>query len=226
MNVSKYVRGAEMSIKDEFKVIPIPKGQTNDWLLNKHYARRLPSISYAFGLYNSNNDLQGVCTFGMPPNYIEMKAWEPYELLELNRLVVNDNSPKNSTSLLVSESLKQLPQPRIIISYADLRMGHFGYIYQATNWIYTGIGGEGQNIYIMKDGNERHQRHEKTIDMSLVDRVEKTQGKARYYYFVGNKRDKKEMMKMLRFPVLPYPKGDNQRYDASYQPDLQQVLFM
>jgi len=28
--------------------------ETYDWLLNKHYAKRIPSISYAFGLYIDN----------------------------------------------------------------------------------------------------------------------------------------------------------------------------
>ena len=215
-----------MSIKDEFKVIPIPSGQTYDWLLNKHYAKRIPSISYAFGLYDSDKNLQGVCTYGMPPNYIEMKAWQPFDLLELNRLVVNDGNPTNTTSYFVAETLKQISRPKVIISYADLRMGHYGYIYQATNWLYTGIGGEGQNIYIMKDGKERHQRHETTIDKNTIERVEKTEGKARYYYFIADKKDKKTLFKMLRFPILPYPKGDNKRYDASYQPEVQQTLFI
>jgi hypothetical protein len=212
-------------IKTKYEVRAIPRDQTKEWLLHKHYAKRMPSISYAFGLYDTKNDLQGVCTFGMPPNYMEMIAWKPFDLLELNRLVVNENMPANTLSVFVSTSLKLLPKPKVIISYSDFRMGHHGYIYQATNWIYTGIGGDGQNIYIMKDGSERHQRHEKTINMDLVDRVEKTTGKARYFYFIGDKKQKKEMQRLLRFDRLPYPKGDNQRYDASYKPTTQSVLF-
>ena len=30
---------------------------------------------------------------------------------------------------------------------------------------------------------------------------------------------------MLRYESLPYPKGDNQRYDASYQPPVQGVFI-
>ena len=33
------------------KVMSIDKKQSYDWLLNKHYAKRIPSISYCFGLY-------------------------------------------------------------------------------------------------------------------------------------------------------------------------------
>jgi hypothetical protein len=214
-----------MSIKDTFHIRPITKEDYAEWLIFKHYAHRLPSISYAFGLYDDNKNLSGVLTFGMPPNYREMQAWQPFDLLELNRLVVNDGLPKNTTSFFVSSCIKLLPTPIVLISYADFRMGHHGYIYQATNWIYTGIGGEGQKIYVLKTGEERHQRHEKTIKDENVDHIEKTQGKARYYYFSGNKKEKDKMLLKLRFPVLPYPKGDNKRYDTSYKPAIQQVLF-
>ena len=57
------------------------------------------------------------------------------------------------------------------------------------------------------------------------DKIELTTGKARYYYFHGNKYDVEKMSQMLRFNILPYPKGDNQRYDTSYKPTIQTRLF-
>jgi len=213
-----------MSIKDKFNVESIKSKETHDWLLNKHYAGRIPSISRSFGLFNRNL-LVGVITFGMPPNYVEMKAWKPYDLLELNRLVTNDNLPKNSTSYFVSKAIKKLRQPKVLISYADIDNGHYGYIYQATNWIYTGIGGAGCRVYIMEDGRELHQRHEDKINKQNVEEVTKTTGKCRYYYFHGNSRDVNKMESMLRFEEKPYPKGDNELYDASYKPQVQKTIF-
>jgi len=208
----------------DYTVKSIDTFQTKEWILKKHYAKRMPSVSYYFGLFKESI-LVGVCTFGMPPNYQEMIAWNPFELLELNRLVVNEGLEKNSLSFFVGQCLKMLPKPKVIISYSDFRMGHHGYIYQATNWIYTGVGGEGQNIYIMKDGTERHQRHENKINTELILRIEKTTGKARYYFFCANRKDKKSIIKQLRFKTLPYPKGDNKRYNADYSPTVQQSLF-
>ena len=49
--------------------------------------------------------------------------------------------------------------------------------------------------------------------------------KHRYFYLIANKKDKKEMIKHLNYKIHPYPKGDNKRYDASYQPSTQGVLF-
>ena len=40
-----------MSIKD-YKITSIKPSETHEWILYKHYAKRIPSISYAFGLYN------------------------------------------------------------------------------------------------------------------------------------------------------------------------------
>ena len=206
------------------RVESIPTSECVQWILKKHYAHRLPSISFAFGLFDDRENV-GICTFGQSANYIESEAWKPIQVYELNRLVVKDGLPKNSLSFFVSSCLKKLPPPLVIISYADLRQGHHGYIYQATNWIYTGVGGEGQKIYVMKDGTERHQRHAENIPSELIDHIEETTGKARYYYFLGNKKDKKEMKKRLRFPVLKYPKGENKKYDTSYQIPTQGVLF-
>ena len=213
-----------MGIKDTFTVKSIKPKETHDWLLHKHYAKRVPSISYAFGLFNGSV-LCGVITFGMPPNYIEMQAWEPYDLLELNRLVTNDNMPKNTTSYFVSKAIKMLPRPKVLISYSDIDNGHYGYIYQATNWIYTGIGGAGCRIYIMKNGKELHQRHENKIQEKNIKEIKKTTGKCRYYYFHANKRDKRKMIDIMRFEELPYPKGENENYDASYRPQTQTTLF-
>ena len=46
--------------------------------------------------------------------------------------------------------------------------------------------------------------------------------KHRYVYFTKNK---KYYMKKLKYTPEPYPKGDNKRYDASYQPTTQIKLL-
>ena len=40
-----------MNLKNKFIVESIKSKETHDWLLNKHYSKRIPSISYAFGLF-------------------------------------------------------------------------------------------------------------------------------------------------------------------------------
>jgi len=143
------------------QITPINKLIYEDWLLKKHYAKRLCSISYSFGLY-INKIIKGVITFGMPPSSTLAKSisGEKYakNVLELNRLITDDNLPKNSLSQFVSKSIKLLKKPTIIVSFADPNVNHSGYIYQATNFIYTGMSSN-THQFIDKDGKEFHFRN-------------------------------------------------------------------
>lgn len=143
------------------KVERISYEDCKEWLLYKHYAKRLCSISFAFGLY-IDNVLQGVCTFGMPASStlatsICGKDFKKY-VLELNRLVVNEGLRKNTLSFFVSKSINKLPNNKIIVSFADANQSHTGYIYQATNFLYTGLSSNTTKL-IDKSGNEFHFRN-------------------------------------------------------------------
>src|SRR5699024_7643443 len=123
-------------------------------------AQRMPSISYAFGLFKGE-ELSGVLTIGKPVSHslcigVCGKDFSMY-VYELNRLVVNEGLPENALSFFVGRSLRHLKgTDLIIVSYADEGMNHFGYIYQATNFIYTGRTAERTDKYV--EGN-RHSRH-------------------------------------------------------------------
>jgi hypothetical protein len=96
-------------------------------------------------------------------------------------------------------------------------MSHHGYIYQATNWIYTGATKERTDIGF-EDG--KHSRHyDKNIDYS--NRKFRS-SKHRYIYFLGNL--KKQFKKELRYEICKYPKGENQYYKDNYDPQIQTIL--
>ena len=150
-----------MSIKQTYKVESIKKHLCKEWLLYKHYAKRVPSILFSFGLFKKDI-LVGVLTFGMPPSSTLAASicGEKHKniVLELNRLVINDGLEKNVLSYFVSSSIKKLPKPKIIVSFSDNNMSHNGYIYQATNFIYTGKT-TNDSMYLDKDGKEFHFRN-------------------------------------------------------------------
>ena len=211
-------------LKKQYTVESIKSQETYDWLLYKHYAKRIPSISYAFGLYK-NKILKGVCTYGSPASNplcvgVCGNEYSRY-VIELNRLCVNDNLPKNTLSYFVSKTLKLLPKPKIIVSYADTAQNHNGYIYQATNWIYTGKTQERTDIGT-NDG--KHSRHyDKNLDYKL-NRLFRS-SKHRYIMFLGSKSEKKKMFNKLNYKIHKYPKGQNKNYDTSYKPIIQGKLF-
>ena len=190
----------------EYEVKKVTRKDTEGFILHKHYAQRMPSISYAFGLFKGS-DLLGVLTIGKPASHSlcvgicgEQHSKKVYEL---NRLVVIDGLPKNTLSYFVSKSLKHLKnEDLIIVSYADTGMGHTGYIYQATNFIYTGMTKGRTDKYTI--GN-KHSRHYTSENQHL--RKVRTP-KHRYVYFTKNKK----LVDELKYPILPYPKGDNSRY--------------
>lgn len=62
--------------------------------------------------------------------------------LELNRFCMADSESKNSESQAISLGIqwikKNLPNIKLLVSYAGRKEGNYGYIYQATNWEYLG----------------------------------------------------------------------------------------
>jgi hypothetical protein len=216
-------------------VLPINTFEVEPWLLEKHYAKRIPSISYAFGAY-IDDKLIGVVTYGTSASStlrygVCGKKWQD-NVIELNRLVCLNE--KNIASELVGKSIQMLPKPSIVISYADSEQGHVGYVYQATNFIYTGLsskfkdpkvkGLEHQHHATYAHGMTNAQVIEKyrSENVYFVDRARKH----RYVFFVGSKTQKKQMIKDLTYKVFPYPKGDSKRYDAGSTVKTQQLLFI
>ena len=212
------------SIKDIYEVQSINSKETHEWLLHKHYAKRIPSISYAFGLLEKKK-LIGICTFGSPASNSLCEGicgkHNRSKVVELNRLCVNDYKAKNTTSYFLGKCLYKLPKPKIVVSYADTAQNHNGYIYQATNWKYTGKTKERTDIGTADNKHSRH--YNKNLDYSKNRKLRSS--KHRYVYFVGTKAQKKDMLKNLKYKIEPYPKGENKRYDASYKPTIQARLF-
>ena len=201
------------------EVKPIKTFETKPWLLNRHYAKRLPSISYAFGLFDEG-ELVGVCTYGSPasPSLCVGVCGEEHrdKVVELNRLVIDSVKP-NGASILVGRSLQLLPKPSIVVSYADTAQGHIGYIYQANNFYYTGATAERTDM----GGEEgKHSRHSKDPSIRVF-----RSSKHRYIIFTGTKKQKKFLKKKLNYSIEPYPKGESKKYDASGYVVKQGVLF-
>jgi len=219
-----------------FKVKPIDYQDCKEWFLKKHYAHRIPPIEYCFGLYDEEL-LIGVCSYGTPASSVLRNLFPSFKLFELNRLVVNENLPKNTLSYFVSQTFYFMPKPIVLVSYADTSHNHKGYIYQATNWIYTGLSAKfmdymvkgmehlhGASIFDMSRGKENRVQWLKDKFGDRLYMKERPR-KHRYFYFLGDKREKKQMLKELPYSIEPYPKGDNKRYDAKYQTTTQIKLL-
>lgn len=216
------------------EIKPLKAEETYPWILEKHYAKRIPPISYAFGIFKYNV-LSGIVTYGTPASSPLREGVCGKDLakfvLELNRLCcIHD---KNAASMLVSRSIKMLPKPSIIISYADTHQGHVGYVYQACNFMYTGLSAKrtdwkikgmehlhGQTVADMSKGKEsraEYMRERFGDDFFLEDRPRKH----RYIYIHGSKSQKKAIKNKIAYDFYPYPKGKSKKYDDSAKVETQ-----
>ena len=199
----------------------IDKKRITQFVLHRHYAHRMPqNIQASFGLFDDGLMVGCVC-YSIPASYTLCQGVCGYahrkKVLELSRLVI-ETKRKNAASMLVGRSLAQLPKPRIVVSYADPNEGHVGYVYQATNWIYTGRGNP-EPWWRHPDTGEvisktrRHiDRKAKAIGLEWTDLIkDPKQGKHRYVYFVGDRKN--QLRNALRYSVEPFPKGSTHRFE-------------
>ena len=211
---------ADHKTSTELRVAPVSAKEAEPWLLARHYAKRMCPISFAFGAYR-DTVLVGVVTYGTPasPHLCRGICGEEWsnKVLELNRLCCENTS--NVASMLVGRSLRQLPEPSIVVSYADTAQGHVGYIYQATNFIYTGQTDSDRKTprgdRIAGIGHSRHlgRMADGTVDKSLG--IVRRLPKHRYVFPCGTAKQRAQIRAALRYAVEPYPKGESRRYDSS-----------
>ncbi len=203
-----------MSIKRDYYVETINYSIAMNVIVRCHYLHRKCPCSFAFGLFK-DSVLYGVIIYGTPSSApLRSGICGPSQknnVIELTRLWVDDSVPKNGESYLIGNTLPLLNK-EIVVSFADISVGHIGTIYQATNWIYTGLSAKRTDWHVA--GNLKHGQtwadkytskeiRAKFGDMfCLKDRPRKH----RYIYIRGNKRRKNELISMLRYPVLKYPK--------------------
>lgn len=193
-----------------------------------HYAHAVPVNTIGYNIFNDKNEWCGVVLFGTGANN---HIASPYgmaqgEVLELVRVALNGK--QETTSMAVSYALRELkkdaPMCKLVVSYADADQGHFGTIYQATNWIYTGIENVGslgafiingkkthpKSVYsiriVDKNGIRRHcpqtlEAIKKYLDPNATEFY--TQGK-RKYLFPMNKKIRRQIVKLAK----PYPKKE------------------
>lgn len=205
---------------EHLRVKPIPAATARDLLVRHHYLHSFPGgTQLNFGVF-SENRFMGAITFGVGPTNAHrlVDGAEARDCLTLTRLWLDDELPKNSESRVIGLCLRALRKHtgvKFVLSYADPAQGHIGTIYQATNWIYTGLS-SAMPLYDIGDGILRHSRTlshaigshslrhfaDHGIDVKKIPQA----AKHRYIYFLD-----KRWRKRLRGPELPYPKLEGSR---------------
>ena len=219
-------------------VCEIEKRVATEFINTFHYTQKHRESSILnYGCYH-DGQLVTVLTYGQPScMYVDSAIHKncyfnedpPVKLrwLELTRMAKIAES-EYPLSKIVSLTLKDLTRRSnsndgyyAVISYADAGVGHEGYIYQASNFIYCGRGDD--RIMWAVSGKDVHYRSVRAPNEAYSEKkpyvgdIQVTvHGKHRYFYFCVKKqklRDK--IIQCLRFKPEPYPKGQEKNYIIS-----------
>lgn len=187
------------------KIEPISSRVATEAVVREHYLHRRPPISYAYGLMQ-DDAIAGVITFGVPASrHLQKSACpsNPSQVIELNRLWVHDDMPRNTESAFIAQALGKLP-PRIVVSYADPVHGHMGYIYRASNFHYAGWTDMERKTprydYVPADPGT-HTRD--AFRNGYVERRRRV-AKVKYWTVTGNKADRRALRRLCPWPVMDW----------------------
>lgn len=128
-----------------------------------HYSKTLPVNKLVkIGVWE-NQKFIGVIIFSCGSSgvssYSKTLGITRMEIAELSRVALNDHkSPVTRILKIAIKKLKEKsPKLRVLVSYADREQGHHGGIYQAGNWIYSGLSAN-DVAYFDKKGKRYHSR--------------------------------------------------------------------
>lgn len=145
-----------------YQVVPATRKEVRDFIEKHHYSHNINGLSstYCFALMDGGN-IVGAMIYG---KLAMANQWKKYgekeeDVLELRRLVLIDDTPRNSESFFIGRSLRWLKkntQVKTIVSYADPNYGHTGIVYRASNFTCVGMTAPGR--VIMWNGKKYHDK--------------------------------------------------------------------
>ncbi|HUM41638.1 MAG TPA: hypothetical protein PKI14_01655 [Fervidobacterium sp.] len=202
-------------------VKPIPAKEARKIIMKYEWLQSMPAVVlHCYGLFFGEH-LAGVTVFS--PEYSEnLGVWDKYgytgKMILLSRGACVHWAPNWAASHLIAKSINLLPeQYKVITATVDPLAGEIGTIYQACNFKYVGSMKENKNIsgFVIngklygsrsiraKVGSQRKEDIlKKYPDVLFV----KQKSKGRYFYFKGNKYEKRDLEAAITPLIKPYPK--------------------
>ena len=127
-----------------FEIQVVGRDAVKSLLEKHHYTHSVGKVTIAYGLFDGGT-LVGAITYGQVSSRdLAQSIFEggnQHNCFEFLRMVVLDDVTC-SRSWFIARTIKLLrkshPHIRMLVSFADQTEGHWGYVYQASNWLYTG----------------------------------------------------------------------------------------
>jgi hypothetical protein len=211
----------------DMTVGPVSAADVREFARRYHYSGSADNAMWRWGLWHGPV-LLGVVSYNLPTRRTCASVFgddHHKRVWHMTRLAMAESAPRNSESRLIGGSLRAIarehPGVWAVITFAAGSAGHTGYVYQATNAIYTGTGGS-SSFYTDASGNRRATNlsgwcvtADRAASMGWQRHAEPP--KHRYVYVLSStKRERRERLALLRLPVLPYPKRTEPAADDGY----------
>lgn len=184
-----------------------------------HYSRTMPaSVSKPskFGVWEDDKFVGAIIyTTGVSSSLGKPYGLKNTEVCELQRVALSEH--KSSVTRCIALSLrllkKQNPGLRLVVSFADMYQDHYGIIYQAGNWIYSGQTGKTIAYFDKATGRSRHPRNIRKvagrdgsgITMHAISEVNSEERPPKHRYLYPLDRAMRKQIEPLR---KPYPKRE------------------
>ena len=159
-----------MPVKPELKIDWASHEAAKYACLNWHYSKCLPVGKLVkVGAWEDGKYI-GCVIFGRGANNNMLKPFglEQDDGCELVRIALTKHIVPVSKIITFAIKVLKKSQPKLqlVVSYADPEQGHYGGIYQACNWIYTGPSGKAIKIFYKGKWT-----HKKTVDDAGVNQT-------------------------------------------------------
>lgn len=212
---------------------PITRDVAKEFIEKYEWLGKIGVMKFAYGLYfpyksGIGGKLGGVACFSPTTTWQASVSicGEKYKdkVILLSRGACANWCKINTNSYLISEVLKAVERDteyRIVLAYSDRRAGEVGTVYQATNWLFIGLGATGTDHVPLGLVNPADMRfHTRGLPKELKSKASllkagyevldvKRANKCRYITFVGSRKERKELMSALRWKSIEYPKRED-----------------
>ena len=140
--------------------------EAKEFVRRWHYSKIFPPHCLVnLALRDERGDISAVAMwgYGVRPRHTIQKLFPSLntgDYLELNRLCLRDDEPRNSESHFISLCAEWIrancPDVKLLFSWADGLRGKPGYVYQASSWLYGGY--IKTDLYVDERGGPVHPR--------------------------------------------------------------------
>lgn len=153
----------------DFEMGEVDKETALDMVRRYHYSNTLPRLNKHYIGFWLDGRLVGLVTLGWgtrPEHTIRriFPSLTTKDYFEIGRMVMTEEMPRNSESQMISDLCwyirQEMPDVKVLFTWADGMVGKVGYVYQACSFHY--IGYSGGEMYMM-DGRKMHVRSMKAL---------------------------------------------------------------